>query len=334
VIWGSSESLYFETATVVLTLVMLGKYLEAVSKGKTSQAIKKLMKLAPKTATVLRDGSELEVSVDDVVVGDTVLVRPGASIPVDGVVTDGISSVDESMLTGESLPVEKHPGSPVTGGSINGEGLLKFNVSKVGEDTALAQIIKLVEDAQSKKAPIAQIADKVSGYFVPIVIIIAVLAAVGWALAGKEFDFVLTSFVTVLVIACPCALGLATPTAIMVGTGKGAELGILIKGGEALEAAHSIHTVVLDKTGTLTEGKPALTDIITYGSLDETALLRLAASAEKGSEHPVGAGHRGRRKSARGFAQRSRIVQSCPRPRHRCDCRRCARSGGQLKTDE
>ena len=282
-----ADSLYFETATVVLTLVMLGKYLEAVSKGKTSQAIKKLMKLAPKTATVVRGGSELEISIDDVVVGDIVVVRPGASIPVDGEVTDGISSVDESMLTGESLPVEKHPGSPVTGGSINGEGLLKFKVSKVGEDTALAQIIKLVEDAQSHKAPIAQIADKVSGYFVPVVIIIAILAGIGWALAGKEFDFVLTSFVTVLVIACPCALGLATPTAIMVGTGKGAELGILIKGGEALEAAHSIRTVVLDKTGTLTEGKPTLTDVVTYGASDEAALLRLAASAEKGSEHPV-----------------------------------------------
>lgn len=281
------DSLYFETATVVLTLVMLGKYLEAVSKGKTSDAIKKLMRLAPKTATVLRDGNELEVSIDDVVVGDIVLVRPGASIPVDGTVTDGISSVDESMLTGESLPVEKHPGSLVTGGSINGEGLLKFKVSKVGEDTALSQIIKLVEDAQSNKAPIAQIADKVSGYFVPVVIFIAVFAGIGWALSGMEFDFVLTRFVTVLVIACPCALGLATPTAIMVGTGKGAELGILIKGGEALEAAHSIRTVVLDKTGTLTEGKPALTDIVSYGAFDETALLLLAASAEKGSEHPV-----------------------------------------------
>ncbi len=281
------DSLYFETATVVLTLVMLGKYLEAVSKGKTSDAIKKLMRLAPKTATVLRGGSELEVSIDDVVIGDTVLVRPGASIPVDGVVTDGISSVDESMLTGESLPVEKHPSSPVTGGSINGEGLLKFEVSKVGEDTALAQIIKLVEDAQSNKAPIAQIADKVAGYFVPIVIIIAILAGIGWGLAGKDFDFILTRFVTVLVIACPCALGLATPTAIMVGTGKGAELGILIKGGEALEAAYSIRTVVLDKTGTLTEGKPALTDIAPYGAFDEKTLLRLAAAAEKGSEHPV-----------------------------------------------
>ncbi len=282
-----SGSLYFESAAVVITLVMLGKYLEAVSKGKTSQAIKKLMRLAPKTATVLRNGAELEVELDDVEVGDVVVVKPGASIPVDGEVTDGASSVDESMLTGESLPVEKASGSAVTGGSINGEGLLKFRVTRIGEDTALSKIIKLVEDAQSKRAPIAKIADKVSGIFVPIVMGIAIVSAVGWALAGQTFDFVLTSFVTVLVIACPCALGLATPTAIMVGTGKGAELGILIKSGEALEAAHSIKTVVLDKTGTLTEGKPKLTDIAVYGSMKEDKLLQMAASAEKGSEHPV-----------------------------------------------
>ena len=282
-----SGSLYFESAAVVITLVMLGKYLEAVSKGKTSQAIRKLMRLAPKTATVLRNGAELELELDDVEVGDIVIVKPGASIPVDGEVTEGASSVDESMLTGESLPVEKAPGSSVTGGSINGEGLLKFRVTRVGEDTALSKIIKLVEDAQSKKAPIAKIADKVSGIFVPIVMGIAIVSAVGWALAGQTFDFVLTSFVTVLVIACPCALGLATPTAIMVGTGKGAELGILIKSGEALEAAHSIKTVVLDKTGTLTEGRPKLTDIVVYGSIGEEELLKIAASAERGSEHPV-----------------------------------------------
>ncbi len=280
-------SLYFESAAVVITLVMLGKYLEAVSKGKTSQAIKKLMRLAPKTATVVRGGTELEVELDDVVTDDIVIVKPGASIPVDGEVTEGASSVDESMLTGESLPVEKAPGSAVTGGSINGEGLLRFRVTRVGEDTALSKIIRLVEDAQSKKAPIAKTADKVSGIFVPIVMAIAIVSGVGWALAGQTFDFVLTSFVTVLVIACPCALGLATPTAIMVGTGKGAELGILIKSGEALEAAHSIKTVVLDKTGTLTEGKPKLTDIAVYGGMEENELLSLAASAEKGSEHPV-----------------------------------------------
>ena len=282
-----SGSLYFESAAVVITLVMLGKYLEAVSKGTPSQAIKTLMRLAPKTAVVLRNGAELEVELDDVEVGDIVVVKPGASIPVDGEVTEGASSVDESMLTGESLPVEKASGSAVTGGSINGEGLLKFRVTRIGEDTALSKIIKLVEDAQSKKAPIAKIADKVSGIFVPIVMGIAIISAVGWALAGQTFDFVLTSFVTVLVIACPCALGLATPTAIMVGTGKGAELGILIKSGEALEAAHSIKTVVLDKTGTLTEGRPKLTDIVVYGNMKENKLLKMAASAEKGSEHPV-----------------------------------------------
>lgn len=282
-----SKSLYFESAAVVITLVMLGKYLEAVSKGKTSEAIKKLMNLAPKTATVIRDGSETEVPVEEVEVGDTVLVRPGSSIPVDGIVTDGVSSVDESMLTGESLPVEKQPDSPVTGGSINGEGLIRFRVTKVGADTALSKIIRLVEDAQSKKAPIAKLADIVSGYFVPVVIGIALLTAIAWALAGKEFNFVLTSFVSVMVIACPCALGLATPTAIMVGTGKGAELGVLIKGGEALETAHKIDTVVLDKTGTITEGKPELTDVKIYTSMSEKELLLLGASAERGSEHPI-----------------------------------------------
>ena len=282
-----ATSLYFESAAVVITLVMLGKYLEAVSKGKTSEAIKKLMNLAPKTATVIRNGSEIEISVDEVEVGDTVLVRPGSSIPVDGIVTDGVSSVDESMLTGESLPVEKQPDSPVTGGSINGEGLIRFRVTKTGADTALAKIIRLVEDAQSKKAPIAKLADIVSGYFVPVVIGIAVLTAVAWALAGKDLNFALTSFVSVLVIACPCALGLATPTAIMVGTGKGAELGILIKGGEALETAHKIDTVVLDKTGTITEGKPELTDVKAYSGLSENEILALGASAEYGSEHPI-----------------------------------------------
>ncbi len=282
-----STSLYFESAAVVITLVMLGKYLEAVSKGKTSEAIKKLMNLAPKTATIIRNGTEVEVPVEEVEVGEIVLVRPGSSIPVDGIVTEGLSSVDESMLTGESLPVEKQPDSPVTGGSINGEGLIRFRVTKIGADTALSKIIRLVEDAQSKKAPIAKLADIVSGYFVPVVIGIAVITAIAWALAGKEFNFVLTSFVSVLVIACPCALGLATPTAIMVGTGKGAELGILIKGGEALETAHKIDTVVLDKTGTITEGKPELTDVKVYSGISEEEILALGASAERGSEHPI-----------------------------------------------
>ena len=284
---GFSQHLYFESAAVVITLVMLGKYLEAISKSKTSEAIKKLMNLRPQTATIVKDGAELEVSLDEVAVGDVVLVRPGGAIPVDGVVLDGASSVDESMLTGESLPVEKQPGSPVTGGSINGEGLLRFTVSRVGEDTALSKIIRLVEEAQGRKAPIAKLADVISGYFVPAVIGIAVVAAIVWALAGKDFNFVLNIFVTVLVIACPCALGLATPTAIMVGTGKGAELGVLIKGGETLETTHSVNAVVLDKTGTITQGKPALTDIARYTQEPEADVLALAASAERGSEHPI-----------------------------------------------
>lgn len=283
-----AQSLYFESAAVVITLVMLGKYLEAVSKGKTSEAIRKLLNLRPKTAIILKNGTELEVPLDEVVVGDVVLVRPGSTIPVDGTIVEGITTVDESMLTGESLPVEKQPGSEVTGGSINSEGLIKCQVTRVGEDTALAQIVRLVEDAQGKKAPIAKLADVISGYFVPIVIGIAVLATIGWALTGKDFNFLLTIFVSILVIACPCALGLATPTAIMTGTGKGAELGILIKGGEALETTHLISTVVLDKTGTITEGKPALTDIRQYDTeITEEQLLLLAASAERGSEHPI-----------------------------------------------
>jgi len=285
--FGFTESLYFESAAVVITLVMLGKYLEAASKGKTSEAIKKLLQLRPTSATIEKEGTELEIPLDEVAVGDIVVVRPGASYPVDGIVTDGISTADESMLTGESLPVEKQPGSEVTGGSINGEGLIKFRAARVGSDTALSKIIKLVEDAQGKKAPIAKMADIVSGWFVPIVLGIAVVAAVAWALAGKDFNFVLTIFVSILVIACPCALGLATPTAIMVGTGKGAELGILIKGGEALETAHQINTIVLDKTGTITEGRPKLTDIRIYSALPENQVLALAASAERGSEHPI-----------------------------------------------
>jgi Cu+-exporting ATPase len=282
-----AQSLYFESAAVVITLVMLGKYLEAASKGKTSEAIKKLMQLKPATAIVEKEGRELEVPLDEISVGDTVIVRPGSAFPVDGMVIEGISTADESMLTGESLPVEKQLGSEVTGGSINGEGLLKFRATRIGSDTALSKIIKLVEDAQGKKAPIAKLADTVSGWFVPVVIGIALLSAIAWALAGEDFNFVLTIFVSILVIACPCALGLATPTAIMVGTGKGAELGILIKGGEALETTHKINAVVLDKTGTITEGKPKLTDIKTYGGMSESEALELCASAERGSEHPI-----------------------------------------------
>ena len=279
--------LYFESAVVILVLITLGKYLEAVSKGKTSQAIKKLMELAPKTATVIRHGEEVNIPIEDVVIGDIILVKPGEKLSVDGEVTEGVTSVDESMLTGESIPVEKSPGSLVIGASINKTGLIRYRATKVGQDTALAQIVKLVEEAQGSKAPIAKLADVISAYFVPVVIGLAIFAAVAWLIAGESIGFSLTIFVSVLVIACPCALGLATPTAIMVGTGKGAEQGILIKGGEALETAYKVQTVVLDKTGTITEGKPRVTDIITNGRSKQEVLI-LAASAEKGSEHPLG----------------------------------------------
>ena len=282
------KNLYFETAAVILTLIMLGKTLETVSKGKTSQAIKKLMGLAPKTATVVHEGEETEIAISEVEVGDVVRVRPGEKVPVDGEVIDGYTSVDESMLTGESIPVEKKAGDPVTGASINKNGTFTFRATRVGSDTALAQIIKLVEQAQGSKAPIAQLADVVSGYFVPIVILIALAAGAAWLISGQSFAFSMSIFTAVLVIACPCALGLATPTAIMVGTGKGAEEGILIKGGAALEATHRVQTVVLDKTGTVTEGQPVVTDVSLADGLDENALLQLAASAEKGSEHPLG----------------------------------------------
>ena len=280
--------LYFEAAVTILTLITLGKYLEAVSKGKTSEAIKKLMGLAPKTATVIRDNKEIIVSVDEVVVGDIVLVKPGKKLPVDGEVIEGSTAIDESMITGESIPVEKSVGSNVIGASINKTGFIKYKATKVGKDTALAQIIKLVEDAQGSKAPIAKMADIISSYFVPIVIGLAIFAAIAWLIAGETPVFALTIFISVLVIACPCALGLATPTAIMVGTGKGAENGILIKSSVALELAHKVNTVIFDKTGTITEGKPKVTEIITYGNYEEDYILKLAASAEKGSEHPLG----------------------------------------------
>ncbi len=285
-----AENLYFETAGVIITLILLGKSLEAVSKGKTSEAIKKLMGLAPKTAIVIKNGIEIETPIDEVVPDDIILVKPGGKIPVDGVVTEGTTAIDEAMLTGESMPVDKKPGDKVYAASINKNGLIQFKATKVGADTALAQIIKLVEDAQSSKAPIAQMADIVSGYFVPIVFGIAVVSFLGWILAGHDLVFALTIFISVLVIACPCALGLATPTAIMVGTGKGAENGILIKGGEALETAHRVQTIIFDKTGTITQGKPKVTDVIPIenGSLSADTLLQLAASAEKGSEHPLG----------------------------------------------
>ncbi|GAA0775269.1 heavy metal translocating P-type ATPase [Clostridium subterminale] len=279
--------LYFESAAVILTLITLGKYLEAVSKGKTSQAIKALMGLAPKTATIIRNNKEIVVPVEEVIVGDIVLVKPGEKLPVDGEVIEGNTSIDESMLTGESIPVEKSIGSSVIGASINKTGFIKYKATRVGRDTALAQIVKLVEDAQGSKAPIAKLADVISAYFVPIVIGLAIIASVGWLIAGETPIFSLTIFIAVLVIACPCALGLATPTAIMVGTGKGAENGVLIKGGEALETTYKLKTIVFDKTGTITEGKPKVTDIVTNGEAKEEILV-LAASAEKGSEHPLG----------------------------------------------
>jgi Cu+-exporting ATPase len=291
---------YFETAAVIITLIKLGKFLEARAKGRTSEAIKKLMGLRAKTARLIRDGEEAEVSIDDVRVGDMVLVRPGEKIPVDGMVVEGRSAVDESMLTGESLPVEKKPGEAVIGATLNKLGLLKFEATKVGKETALAQIIKLVEDAQGSKAPIQKLADQVSAVFVPIVIAIALVTFTIWyfvvpqvtnyQFADSPFTTALINMIAVLVIACPCAMGLATPTAVMVGTGKGAEQGVLFKNSEALERAGKVNIVVLDKTGTITKGQPAVTDIVTN---DETRitnddLLRLAASVEKGSEHPLG----------------------------------------------
>lgn len=285
---GAMDDLYFETAGVILALVMLGKYFEARSKGKTSEAIFRLMELAPPTATTVRDGREIEIDVAELKEGDSVVLKPGGRIPVDGVVIEGHSAVDESMLTGESIPVDKIVGDKVAAGSINRLGSFVFRATRVGDDTTLSRLVKLVEEAQAHKAPIARLADIVSGYFVPVVVLIAIVSAVGWLLAGSTVPFALTAFIAVLVIACPCALGLATPTAIMVGTGKGAEYGILIKSGEALETAHKVRTVILDKTGTITEGKPALTDIVSFGSFVEEEVLRLAASAEKGSEHPLG----------------------------------------------
>ena len=288
---------YFETAAVIITLIKLGKFLEARAKGRTSEAIKKLMGLRAKTARVIRDGIDAEISIDSVRVGDVVLVRPGEKIPVDGVVMEGRSAVDESMLTGESLPVEKKPGDPVIGATLNKLGLLKFEATKVGKETALAQIIKLVEDAQGSKAPIQKLADQVSAVFVPVVIGIALLTFAGWYFFGPalpvnadvdNFTRALINMVAVLVIACPCAMGLATPTAVMVGTGKGAEAGVLFKNSEALERAGKVNIVVLDKTGTITKGQPAVTDVITDKSLPGNELLRLAASVEKGSEHPLG----------------------------------------------
>ena len=295
--WGDlfgQQAVYFETGAVIITLIILGKMLEANAKGKTSEAIKKLMGMQAKTARVIRNGQELDIPVDEVEVDDVIVVRPGEKVPVDGVITEGYSSLDESMLTGESVPVDKKAGDEVIGTTINKHGVFKFKATKVGKDTALSQIVKMVEEAQGSKAPIQRLADVISAYFVPAVIIIAVLTFITWYFfltppAGfAPFTWALINFTAVLVIACPCALGLATPTSIMVGTGKGAENGILIKGGEYLEKAHKLNAVILDKTGTITKGEPEITNVISLGNYKEDELLKIAACAEKGSEHPLG----------------------------------------------
>ncbi len=284
-----SEHVYFETGAAIITLIMLGKFLEARAKGRTSEALKALMGLRAKTAHVMRDGAEVEIDIDQVVVGDTIVVRPGEKVPVDGLISEGRSAFDESMITGESMPVSKGLGEEVIGATINAEGLIKFEATKVGKNTALAQIVRLVQEAQGSKAPIQKLADRISAYFVPTVIGLALLTFVGWlVLARADWPGAMINAVAVLVIACPCALGLATPTAIMVGTTKGAENGILFKNGETLERAGRVRTVVLDKTGTITRGQPAMTDLIAVPGFDATELLRLAASAERGSEHPLG----------------------------------------------
>lgn len=280
-----SNDLYFESAGTILTLITLGKYLETRSKGKTSDAITKLINLAPKTATVIREEKEMEINVEEINIGDIIIIKPGGAIAVDGVIIEGSSSIDQSSITGESVPVEKTVGDNVISGTINKNGYLKIRAIKVGNDTTLSQIIKLVEEASNSKAPISRLADKVSGIFVPCVILIAICATIFWLLKGQGIEFALTTGIAVLVISCPCALGLATPVAIMVGTGKGAEKGILIKSAESLELLHMVNTVVLDKTGTITEGKPVVTNIIT--EIQENELLKIAGSLEKGSEHPL-----------------------------------------------
>ena len=280
-------NLYFESAGTIITLILLGKLLEARTKGQTSSAIKKLIGLQPKKAKIIENGVEKEVLIENIKVGDIIVVKPGEKIAVDGKIVSGNTSVDEAMITGESIPVSKNPGDKVIGGSINKNGSIQFEATEIGKDTVLSQIIKLVEEAQGSKAPISRMADIVAGYFVPIVIGIATVTGIIWFMSGSGLTAALTFFISVLVIACPCALGLATPTSIMVGTGKGAENGILIKSGEALETAHKIKTVVLDKTGTITKGKPVLTDLKVYNNFDGNEILQLAASAENNSEHPL-----------------------------------------------
>src|SRR5207249_11295633 len=287
---GVQPQVYYETSAIIIVLVLMGRFLEARAKGQTSEDIRNLINLQAKTARVRRDGRELDIPVEDVQVGDLVVVRAGEKVPVDGVVEEGQSALDESMLTGESLPVDKGPGDTVIGAAINKTGAFLLRATRVGADTTLAQIVRLVEEAQGSKAPMQRLADTIAGYFVPVVLGLAALTFVGWLLLGPEprLTLALQAAIAVLIIACPCALGLATPTAIMVGTGKAAELGILIRGGEALEQARKIDTIVLDKTGTLTRGKPQVTQIITTAEISEGDLLRFAAAAEVGSEHPFG----------------------------------------------
>ena len=284
-----NAAVFFDTATMIMTFILLGKLLDAIAKGRTSEAIRKIMGLQAKVARIIRNSQEMEVPIEEVIVGDIVMVRPGEKIPVDGTIIEGYSGVDEKVITGESIPVEKKVGDQVVGATINKTGMLKFRATKVGKDTVLAQIINLVEEALTSKAPVQRIADVAAGYFVPVIIITASLSALAWYfIVGESFIFALTVFIAVVVVACPCALGLATPTAIMVGVGKGAENGILIKSGEALEAAHKLKTVVFDKTGTLTKGEPEVTDIYPNKAFSEEQLLQLAAIAEKNSEHPLG----------------------------------------------
>jgi Cu+-exporting ATPase len=287
---GLAAEVYFDTAGAIIVLILLGRVLEARAKGQTSEAIKKLIGLQAKTARVVRDGQEVDIPVEKVAIGDLVIVRPGEKIPVDGIVKDGHSSVDESMVTGESIPVEKTPGDGVIGATINKMGTFRFEATKVGKDTMLAQIIKMVEEAQGSKPPIARLVDIIASYFVPAVIGIAIITFIVWYFWGPApaLTYALLNFVAVLIIACPCALGLATPTSIMVGTGKGAENGVLIRGGEALETAHKLTTIMMDKTGTLTRGEPSVTDVLSFNDYREEDILRYAASAEKGSEHPLG----------------------------------------------
>ena len=287
---GLMMDVYFDTSAAIIVLILLGRFLEARAKGKTSEAIKRLIGLQPKTARVIRDGKELDIPVEEVAVGETVVVRPGEKIPVDGIIREGHSSVDESMVTGESLPVEKKIGDTVIGATINKTGTFKFETRKVGKDTVLAQIVRLVQEAQGSKPPIARMVDVIASYFVPVVISIAIVTFIVWYFFGPHpaLTYAFLNFVAVLIIACPCALGLATPTSVMVGTGKGAENGILIRGAEALETAHQLNTIVLDKTGTLTKGEPSVTDIVESGRFGKREILTLAASAEKGSEHPLG----------------------------------------------